>query len=139
MSARFATNFTVLLVGAGLATVCFAFSGSTAEWASVGAGALAIVLALYNFALSDQGAFQRSTDVVVALVGAWAIVGAVVFTAPGRWLHFSAAVALAVLGALGLVVRELSLNRGLQVGQQRIRADQLADLSAMQRRAGVSS
>ncbi len=32
MSARFATNFVVLLIGAGLVTVCFAFSNATAGW-----------------------------------------------------------------------------------------------------------
>jgi hypothetical protein len=137
MSARFATNFIVLLIGAGLVTVCFAFSNATAGWVSVGAGGTALVLALVNFALAHQGAYQRLADVAIAIVGAWAIVGARVLSEHGRWLHFSAGAALAALGALGLVVRELSLNRGLQVGDQRIRADQLADLSALQRRAGV--
>jgi hypothetical protein len=139
MSARFVNNFLVLLIGAGLVTVCFAFSNETAEWVSVAAGATAIVLALVNFALAHQGAYQRIADVAICLVGVWAIVGARVLTEHGRWLHFSAGAGLAALGATGLVVRELGLNRGIQVGDARIRADHLTELSALQRRAGVRS
>jgi hypothetical protein len=139
MSARFATNFVVLLVGAGLVTVIFAFSGETAGWVSVGAGATAIVAALSNFALAHQGIYQRFADVAIVAVGAWAIVAARVLTGSPRWLEFGAGMALTVLGAVGLVVRELALNRGLQVGEARIRADQLAHLSALQRDAGVRS
>ncbi len=137
MSARFATNFVVLLVGAGLVTVVFAFPGETAGWVSVGAGATAIVAALSNFALAHQGLYQRCADVAITAVGAWAIVAARVLAGPPRWLEFSAGMALAGLGAVGLVVRELALNRGLQVGDARIRADHLAQLSALQRDAGV--
>jgi hypothetical protein len=137
MSARFTTNFVVLLVGAGLVTVIFAFSGETAGWVSVGAGATAAVAALSNFALAHQGVYQRVADVVICGIGVWAIVAARVFTGNVRWLEFSAGAALAALGGLGLVVRELALNRGLQVGDARIRADHLADLSALQRDAGV--
>jgi hypothetical protein len=139
MSARFVINFAVLLLGAGLAVVCFAFSNETAEWVSVGAGGTAIVLAMVNFALAHQGVYQRVADVLIAGVGAWAIVGARVLSDHGRWMHFSAAAALAALGAIGLVVREFGLNRGIQVGDARIRADHLPQLSAMQRRAGVGS
>lgn len=137
MSARFATNFTVLLIGAGLVVACFAFSNATAIWVSVGAGGTAIILALANFAVAHQGAYQRIADVLIALLGAWAIVGARVLDDHGRWMHFSAGVALAALGALGLLVRELQINRPVQVGEARIRADHLPQLSAMQRRAGV--
>ena len=137
MSARFATNFIVLLVGAGLVTVIFAFPGETAGWVSVGAGGVAIVVALANFALAHQGVYQRCADAIMAAVGAWAIVAARVLTGNARWLEFGAGAALAALGAVGLVVRELELNRGLQVGEARIRADHLAQLSALQRDAGV--
>jgi hypothetical protein len=137
MSARFVTNFVGLLVGAGLVTVIFAFSGDTAGWVSVGAGGVAIVVALANFALPHQGVYQRCADAVMTAVGAWAIVAARVLTANPRWLEFGAGAALAALGAIGLVVRELELNRGLQVGDARIRADHLAQLAALQRDAGV--
>lgn len=137
MSARFTTNFVALLAGAGLVTVVFALSIETAGWVSVGAGAVAIVAALWNCALPHQGIYQRCADAVMCVVGAWAIVSARVLIGNARWLEFSAGAALAALGAIGLVVRELGLNRGLQVGESRIRVDQLAALSALQRDAGV--
>jgi hypothetical protein len=137
MSARFVTNFVGLLVGAGLVTVIFAFPGDTAGWVGVGAGSVAIVVALANFALAHQGIYQRCADVIMAAVGAWAIVAARVLSGNPRWLEFAAGAALAALGAAGLVVRELELSRGLQVGDTRIRADHLAHLAALQRDAGV--
>ncbi len=137
MSARFATNLVVLLAGAGLVTVVFAFPGDTAGWVGVGAGGVAIVAALANFALAHQGVYQRCADAIMAAVGAWVIVAARVLSGNPRWLEFAAGAALAALGAVGLVVRELELNRGLQVGEARIRADHLAQLSALQRDAGV--
>jgi hypothetical protein len=137
MSARFVTNFVGLLAGSALVTVIFAFPGDTAGWVSVGAGGVVIVIALVNFALAHQGVYQRWADAIMVAVGAWAIVAARVFTGNVRWLEFGAGAALAALGAVGLVVRERELNRGLQVGEARIRADHLAQLSALQRDAGV--
>ena len=137
MSARFATNLVVLLAGAGLVTAIFAFPGDTVGWVCVAAGGVTIVVALASFALAHQGVFQRWADVILVAVGAWAIVAARVLTGNVRWLEFGAGVALAALGTIGLVVRELELNRGLQVGDARLRADHLAQLSALQRDAGV--
>ena len=137
MSARFTVNFAVLLLGAGLVVMTFAFSPETAGWIGLGVGAAATLLALYSFALSHQGAYQRLADVVICSVGAWTIVAARVMSYRGRWLEFAAGVALAVLGAIGLVVREVSLGQGLQVGQARIGPDQFARLSALQRDAGA--
>jgi hypothetical protein len=139
MSARFAANFVVLLIGAGLVVTTFAFSATTVDWVAVGVGAAAIVLALYSFAQRHQGVYQRIADVVICAVGAWAIVAARVMSGHGRWAEFAAGAGLAALGALGLVVREARLARGLQVGQSRIGADQFARLSAAQRDAGARS
>jgi hypothetical protein len=135
MSARFTVNFVSLLVGAGLVVAAFAFSPDTLSWVSVGAGATVIVAGLANFALPRQGVYQRIADVLIGLVGAWAIVAARVLTDRTRWTEFAAGAALVGLGALGLLVREISLARGLQVGGERIRTDQFADLSALQRDA----
>lgn len=135
MSARFTINFVSLLLGAGLVVAAFAFSLDTLAWVSVGAGATAIVAALTNFALRHQGVYQRIADILIVLLGTWAIVAALVLTDRTRWTEFAAGAALAGLGALGLLVREISLARGLQVGAERIRTDQFADLSALQRDA----
>jgi hypothetical protein len=137
MSARFTANFVVLLLGAGLVVTVFAFSATTVDAVALGVGAAATLAALYSFALPHQGAYQRVADVVICAVGAWTIVAARVLDPSGRWLVFSAGAALAALGAIGLVVREARLGRGLQVGESVIGPDQFARLSALQRDAGV--
>jgi hypothetical protein len=139
MSARFVANFVALLIGAGLVVTVFAFPYTTVDAVATGVGAAAIVLALYSFAQRDQGVYQRIADVVICAVGAWAIVAARVMNDHGRWLEFGAGAALAGLGALGLVVREARLARGLQVGQTRIGPDQFARMSSAQHDAGARS
>jgi hypothetical protein len=135
MSARFIVNFVVLLLGAGLVVTTFAFSATTVDWVAVGVGAAAVLMALYSFALPDQGAYQRVADVVICAVGIWAIVAARVLAPSGRWLEFSAGAALAALGAIGLLVREVRLASGLQVGHSVIGPDEFAHLAALQRDA----
>jgi hypothetical protein len=136
MSARFIANFLVLLLGAGLVVTTFAFSTTTADWVGVGAGSAATLVALVSFALPQQGAYQRIADVVICAVGAWAIVAAIVLTPGGRWLEFSAGAGLAALGAIGLVVREVGLATGLQVGQSVIGPDGFAQHGAATARRG---
>ena len=136
MSARFMANFVVLLVGAGVVVTGFAFSTATLDWTAVGAGAIVIVAALANFALRHQGVYQRTADVAIGLIGAWLIVAARVLDDHSRWLELSAALALAALGAIGLVVREIRLHRGLWLGDIQIGADRFARISAVQRADG---
>ena len=136
--ARFTCNFVVLIVGAGLLVALFAFPMPTADWIALGAGAVAVVMALYSFAATDQGIYQRIADTLICLLGAWAIVAARVMNYQGRWLVFGAGVGLAVLGAVGLLVRERTLARGLQVGRAQIGVDEFARLGAVQRDAEAS-
>jgi hypothetical protein len=131
--ARFTCNFVVLLVGAGLLIALFAFPMSAAEWIALGAGAVAVVMALYSFAATDQGIYQRIADTLICLLGVWAIVAARVMDYQGKWLLFGAGAGLAVLGAVGLLVRERTLARGLQVGSTQIGVDEFARLGAVQR------
>ncbi len=135
MSARFVTNFLVLLLGAALLVVLFAMGRATSDWVAVGAGAGSILLATYSFACREQGVYQRIADVAIAALGAWAIVAARVMNYHGQWLLFGAGIALTGLGALGLLIRELHLAGGLQVGASRIGADEFARLSTLQRDA----
>jgi hypothetical protein len=72
-------------------------------------------MALYSFAATDQGVYQRIADVVICALGVWAIVAARVMNYQGRWLVFGAGVGLAVLGAIGLLVREHTLERGARM------------------------
>jgi hypothetical protein len=135
MSARFVANFVILILGAGLAVALFAFSRTTAHWLALGVGASAAVMALYSFASVNQGIYQRIADVVICALGAWAIVAAVVMNDRSVWLMFGAAGGLAILGAIGLIVRELELARGLQVGRTHISTDQFAYITSIQRQA----
>lgn len=137
MSARFATNFIVLLLGAAVLILLFALGGALTEWVALGAGAAAIVMALYSFAMPAQGLYQRVADPLIAAVGTWAIVAARVMNDRSIWLMFSAGGALLVLGAIGLVMREVGFAGGVQVGDTRLGADEFARLSTMQRHAGA--
>jgi hypothetical protein len=135
MSARFTTNFLVLLLGAAVLIFLYALGRGVNDWIALGAGAAAVVLALYSFACREQGVYQRIADVAIATVGAWAIVAARVMAYRGDWLVSSAGLALLGLGAVGLVVREFALARGLQVGASHIGPDEFARLSMVQREA----
>ncbi len=138
MSARFMTNFAVLLLGAAVLILLFAFGRPLTDWVSVGAGGAAVVMGLYSFAMPAQGIYQRLADPLIAVVGTWAIVAARVMADRSIWLEFSAGAGLLALGAVGLVVREIDLARGLQVGGARIGPDEFAQLSTLQREAGAT-
>ena len=135
LSARFITNLSALLLGAAILIFLYALGRPDADWIALGAGAGAVVLALYSFASAEQGVYQRITDVFIAIVGVWAIVAARVMNYRGDWLISGAGIALLGLGALGLVARELVLSRGLQVGSSRIGPNEFARMSVVQRRA----
>ena len=126
MSARFTTNFLILLLGAGLVIVTFAFSHATAGWVALGVGSAGVLLAAHNFALPHQGAYQRVADIVIAVVGAWTILAALVMTYGGRWLETGAGLGLSALGALGLLVREVQLSRRLDTDPLQIELARLA-------------
>jgi hypothetical protein len=134
MSAGFTANLGVLLLGAALVVVTFAFRAGTVEWISLGLGASAVLVALYNFALPFQGTYQRIADIVICVLGAWAIVAARVLTYHGRWLEFGAGAALAALGATGLAVREARLRRRREPHESQIDPRQLAALLAQPQR-----
>lgn len=131
MSARFTTNFLILLLGAGLAMVTFAFSHVTAGWVALGVGSAGILVAAHNFALPHQGAYQRTADVVIAAVSAWAIVAAQVMSYGGRWLETAAGLGLSALGAIGLVVREAHLSRLLHIDPLQIELARLVHSTDM--------
>ena len=123
-----------MLLGAALLVFLYALGGSVANWLAVGAGATAVVMALYSFASVGQGVYQRIADVAICAVGAWAIVAARVLGG-GHALLLGAGAALLGLGALGLVVREVDLAGRLQVGESRIGPDEFARLAAIQGKA----
>ena len=83
MSARFVTNFVVLLLGAAVLVLLYSLGRGVADWVALGAGAGSIVLAMYSFACREQGIYQRIADGAIATVGAWAwTVGTTQLTSP---------------------------------------------------------
>lgn len=137
MSPRFSVNFVVLLLGALLVVMVFAFSARTVDAAGLGVGVVAILSALYGFAQGDQGVFQRVAYVIICTLGAWEIVAARVLTYNGQWLEFATGAGLATLGAVGLIVHETRRGRADRIGRSGIGSDQHARLSTTQRDAGV--
>jgi hypothetical protein len=135
MSARFTANFVILITGAGLLVMLFAFSFGTAHWIALGVGATAVAMALMSFATPRQGVYQRIADVAVCAVGAWAVVAAVVMNDRGIWLLFGASAGLAVLGAVGLLIREVELERGRRVGSTHIGTDDFGSMVMIEREA----
>lgn len=123
-----------MLLGAALLVFLYALGRPAADWIAVGAGATAIVMALYSFASVGQGVYQRLADVAICAVGAWGIVAARVLGG-GNGLLLSVGAALLGLGGLGLVVREIDLAGRLQVGESRIGPDEFARLAGIQGKA----
>jgi hypothetical protein len=138
VSARFTANFVVLITGAGLLVALFAFSFDSAHWIALGVGVTASVMALMSFATPHQGVYQRTADVVICALGVWAVVAAVVMNDRSIWLVFGAGAGLAVLGAIGLLIRELELGRVLKVGSTHNGTGDLAPESVVQREREVS-
>jgi hypothetical protein len=135
LSARFVVNYVILLLGAAVLVFLYAFGRPVVSWVALGAGAAAIVCALVSFASVQQGVFQRIADLFIALVGTWSIVAARVLNGTGTWYLFGAGAGLLGLGAIGLIVREIELAGGLQVGDSRIGPDEFARLAALQGKA----
>ncbi|HTZ87433.1 MAG TPA: hypothetical protein VMB05_12270 [Solirubrobacteraceae bacterium] len=118
MASRFASNLTVLLIGASLATACFAFEARAVAWLAFAAGAGVVLTVVVTFAMRERGVTQRVFDGFVLLLAAWTIVFSLTF-APNvvHWLAFASAATLVLLAFAGLVVHEvlveLALRRGL--------------------------
>lgn len=117
MTARFASNLLILVVGAFLAAVRFVFDAAAVRWIAFGAGAGALIIVAAAFLAYGRGPLQRSVDVVMALIGAWAAVSALTFAAPViGWLSVGEGGALASLAAVGLIAHEAVMERALWPG-----------------------
>ena len=137
MSARFMTNFIVLLLGAGVVVTVFAFSPTTLDWAAGRRRGVDRAGAV-QLRARHQGVYQRTADVAICAVGAWAIVAARVMSYHGPWLVFGAGAALAALGAIGLVVREARLPAACRSGRPGSALTSSPGSSSLQRDARAS-
>jgi hypothetical protein len=110
MRMHFASRLSILLTAGFGVVATQVWTGTTLEWLFIVGGALAILIAAAD--ASAAGDAQRGLDALIALLGAWTIVAAVVFSGSTlKWVSFTDAVALAVLATAGLLVHEMSTER----------------------------
>jgi hypothetical protein len=100
-----------LLVGAGFLVVASqVWSGDTLEWLFIGGGIVMVAAAAID--AEALGRAQRTLDGLIALLGVWSIVQAIVFEGSDlRWFSFATAAVLAGLATIGLIIHENSAER----------------------------
>jgi hypothetical protein len=137
VTARFASNLLVLVLGAVLAPARFIFGPETVRWITFGVGAAVIVVIAAAFLVRGRGPVQRALDVVMVLTAAWTAASALVLSPHTvGWLALGEGGALAVLALIGLVAHEVLMERPFRVVERQVAPDGLAFTPA-QRRAQV--
>ena len=112
MRMHFVSRLALLIAGAFLvvATQEGAWVGNTLKWLFVAGGALAVAVAVLD-SVAD-GLIQRTIDLAIAVLGAWAIVEALTLNAADvKWWSFGTAAAIAAFAAAGLLIHEMSTER----------------------------
>lgn len=106
LSSRFAVDSLFVVGGAFLAVSAMAFSAPVAGWVAFGASAGLTVVAVIS-AIATQKRGQKIGHGLLAIVGLWSLIAALVFTGTAlTWLVFADAVALGVLALADLAVHE---------------------------------
>jgi peptidoglycan/LPS O-acetylase OafA/YrhL len=102
MRTHFISRLTLLLVAGFLVLATQVWSGRTLMWMFIAGGAVMILLAAIGIRREDRP--QRMLDGLVFLLGAWAIVEAIIFNGSTlEWVSFGTAVAGVVIGTIGVV------------------------------------
>jgi hypothetical protein len=110
MRMHFASRLSLLLIAGFGVVATQVWAGKTLEWLFIAIGALTILISAADASVANK--IQRGFDGVMALLGAWTIVAAVVFTGSTlKWVSFTDACALAVLATAGLLIHEMSTER----------------------------
>jgi|SRR5579884_799153 len=122
---HYAINILFLLAGGFLTVAAFAWEPGTLTWLAFAVGIGAVVFGVMHAAVG-RNVIQRSTGLLVGLLGAWTIVESLVFGGTTvKWISFADALALATLGLMGLTAHELKTERvvhSLEVAPERERA-----------------
>jgi hypothetical protein len=106
LSSRFVVDNLFVIGGAFLAVSAMAFSASVAGWLGFGVATGLTVFAAASAVLARQ-ASQRIGHSLLAVVGLWSLVAALIFTGTTlTWLVFADAIALAALALADLAVHE---------------------------------
>jgi hypothetical protein len=110
MRTHFISRLALLLVAGFLVVASQVWTGGTLEWLFIAGGAVMILAALADSVREHAG--QRALDGLIALLGAWTIVEAIIFEGNDlKWWSFASAVALAALSVIGLIVHESNTER----------------------------
>ena len=110
MRMHFISRLALLLLAGFLVVASQVWSMNTVSWLFVVGG----IVMLFAAAIDAEapGSTQRTLDAVIAVLGLFSVVQAIVFQGSTlQWCSFGTGVALAVLTTLGLVIHETSTER----------------------------
>lgn len=111
LSARFMLDSLYVVAGGFLAVVAMAWAAGTAGWTAFGVSTGVAVIAAASAALAHKSS-HRIGHGVIALVGLWSLIAALVFSGSAlTWLVFADAIAVGVLGLADLAVHEATTER----------------------------
>jgi hypothetical protein len=111
LSSRFLLDSLFVVAGAFLTVASMAWAAGTAGWTAFGVSIGLTVLATASAALAKKTS-QRSGHSVLALVGLWSLVAALVFSGSAlTWLVFADAIAVGVLALADLTIHEATTER----------------------------
>jgi hypothetical protein len=110
MRIEFFSRLALLMVAAFLVVATQVWPAHTLEWLFIVGGAVMLVLAGAPAGAGSRR--QRALGGIVAVVGIWTIVEAVVFAGDTlMWVSFATALAAALLAIAGLIDHEMSTER----------------------------
>jgi hypothetical protein len=110
MRIDFISRLALLLAAGFLVIVSLVWTGGTIQWLFVVGGIVMIALAANG--LIRRSAPQRTLDGLLAVLGAWSIVQALVFSGSAlEWISFATALGAAAIGTIGLMIHETKTER----------------------------
>jgi hypothetical protein len=110
MRIDFISRLALLLLAGFLLISTQVWAMGTVEWLFIVGGIVMIGLAIA--AIGQVSGLQRTLDGILALVGVWSIVQAIVFDGTTlEWVSFATAAAAALIATIGLTIHEMTTER----------------------------
>lgn len=111
LSSRFSLDSLFVIAGGFLAVASMAWASGTAGWTAFGVSTGIAVIAAVSAALARKTG-HRIGHGVIAVVGLWSLIAALVFSGSVlTWLVFADAIAVGVLGLADLAIHEATTER----------------------------
>jgi hypothetical protein len=111
LSSRYALDTTAVLAGGFLAVSAMAFSAPIAGWLGFGVSTGVAVLAATGAAFAHRTG-QKAGHGLLALVGLWSLIAALVFSGTAlTWLVFADALGIVLFALADLTAHELTTER----------------------------